>query len=286
MRYSQVLNRNIMQIPFKYLGMVVGGNPTKQSFWKPVITKIKNKLSTWKGGYLSFAGQICLIKSVITALSLYYFSFYKAPIGVCEIIKNLQRNFLWGWGHEGRKIAWIRWEIICKSKDEGGIGLKDIHLFNKALLAKWKWRLGTEEHGLWKDILESKYGSWSGLRRHTRKHYTSRWWKDLCDVCGEGEEGKWFNQNLEWKVGSGSRIKFWEDTWKGSLPLYIRFPRLYENSISKEKTLREFGEWTNNGWVWLMKWRRDWFEWELPQEDFKQMLNQTQILREGEDLWV
>jgi len=47
----------------------------------------------------------------------------------------------------------------------------------------------------------------------------------------------------------------------GSLPLYIRFPILYENSISKEKTLREFGEWTNNGRVWLMKWRRDWFEW-------------------------
>jgi len=33
-----------------------------------------------------------------------------------------------------------------------------------------------------------------------------------------------------------------------------------------------------------MKWRRDLFEWELPQlEDFKKVLNQTQILREGED---
>jgi len=31
---------------------------------------------------------------------------------------------------------------------EGGMGIKDIELFNKALLAKWKWRLGKEEHGL------------------------------------------------------------------------------------------------------------------------------------------
>jgi len=36
-------------------------------------------------------------------------------------------------------------------------------LFNKALLAKWKWRLGTKDQGLWKDILESKYGSWIGF---------------------------------------------------------------------------------------------------------------------------
>jgi len=54
-----------------------------------------------------------------------------------------------------------------------------------------------EEERLWKDILKSKYGSWRGLKRHNIKHYTSRWWKDLCDVCDEGEEGKWFNQNLE-----------------------------------------------------------------------------------------
>ena len=94
-------------------------------------------------------------------------------------------------------------------KHEGGIGIKDIHLFNKALLAKWKWRLGTDEQGLWKDILQSKYGSWRGLRGNNRKHYTSKWWKDLCDVCGEREEGKWFDQNLEWKVGSDYRIKFW-----------------------------------------------------------------------------
>jgi len=44
---------------------------------------------------------------------------------------------------------------------------------------------------------------------------------------GEGEEGKWFDENLEWKVGLESRIMFWEDTWVGSSPLYSRFPRVF-----------------------------------------------------------
>jgi len=35
---------------------------------------------------------------------------------------------------------------------------------------------------------------------------------------------------------------FWEDTWLGTLPLYIMFPKLYRNSIIKDKPIREFGE--------------------------------------------
>jgi len=74
--------------------------------------------------------------------------------------------------------------------------------------------------------LESKYGSWRGLIGKSNQ-YMSTWWKDLREVCGEGENGRWFDQNVEWKVGSGSTIKFWEDTWIGLDPLKLRFPRLY-----------------------------------------------------------
>jgi len=31
------------------------------------------------------------------------------------------------------------------------------------LFGKWKWRLGSEKSGLWKQVLKSKYGSWGGL---------------------------------------------------------------------------------------------------------------------------
>jgi len=33
----------------------------------------------WKGRLLSMAGRICLIKSVLNALSLFYFSLFNAP---------------------------------------------------------------------------------------------------------------------------------------------------------------------------------------------------------------
>ena len=69
-------------------------------------------------------------------MSLYYLSFYIASLGVYKIIKNLQRNFPWGCEHDASKIAWVKWENLRKPKSEGGIGIKNIILFNKALLAK------------------------------------------------------------------------------------------------------------------------------------------------------
>ena len=33
-----------------------------------------------------------------------------------------------------------------------------------ALLAKWKWRLGIEKGGVWKDVLESRYGTWRDMK--------------------------------------------------------------------------------------------------------------------------
>ena len=166
-------------------------------FWEPVVSKIRKKLFVWKGRNLSFAGRVCLIKSVINAIPLFYLSFFKAPIRVCKEITKLQRKFLW--------------DNICKVKDEGGLGIKRIELFNKALLAKWLWRLGSTKYGLWKEVLESKYGlRWLSNSYVPKKNrLTSRWWLDLFKASISNQGVNWFNQNMVWKVGSGAKVKFW-----------------------------------------------------------------------------
>jgi len=92
--FSKCLNCRCMRVPFKYLGMNIGGNPRSLAFWKPVVDKIKTRLSTWKGKLISMAGRLCLIKAVFTAIPLLYLSFYKAPVGVCKTIRRIQVKFL------------------------------------------------------------------------------------------------------------------------------------------------------------------------------------------------
>jgi len=45
---------------------------------------------------------------------------------------------MWGWGKEKRTMSWVSWKNLCKPKEEGGLGIRDIRKFNIVLLAKWK----------------------------------------------------------------------------------------------------------------------------------------------------
>ena len=136
--YTKTLNCSMMKTPF----------------WEPVMHKLKSRLSVWKGRFLSMAGRVCLLKSVISAVPLYYLSLFKAPESVYKSIINTQRRFLWDWGKDNKPIFWISWKNICKPREEGGLGIRDIRKFNIAFLVKWKWRCISNEKGRWKECLE------------------------------------------------------------------------------------------------------------------------------------
>ena len=59
------------------------------------------------------------------------------------------------------------WERACLEKDKGGLGVRDIKTFNKALLGKWKWLMFSQKEALWVKIVDSRYNGWKGpLRVH------------------------------------------------------------------------------------------------------------------------
>lgn len=105
---------------------------------------------------------------------------------------------MWGGNEEKRKIAWVSWDQICRPKECGGLGIKNIRRFNEALLGKWRWNLFHEENALRKEILVSKYNGWSGLVSEVESERDfSIWWRDLRLVCGSRSEVTWFDDNVE-----------------------------------------------------------------------------------------
>ena len=133
-----------------------------------MVEKVQSKLARWKGRCLSIAGRIYLIKSVLSSIPLLFMSLFKLPSLVVDKLVQIQRNFLWGWGSDGRKIVWASWDKVCEPRDFGGLEIIDLRIFNLALLGKWIWRLGTDRGGLWKEILDSKYGGWRNLREDNK----------------------------------------------------------------------------------------------------------------------
>jgi hypothetical protein len=46
--------------------------------------------------------------------------------------------------------------VVCRPKDQGGLGVHDLEVKNSALLGKWLFKLLTED-GVWQTLLKRKY---------------------------------------------------------------------------------------------------------------------------------
>jgi len=188
---------------------------------------------------LGFCGHACLIKSVLSTLPLFYMSMFKMSAMVVKDVVKLQRNFLWGWGSGGRKIAWVSWKKVCRPREEKGLGMLDIRRFNTTLLGKWIWRLGHEEKGLWKEVLESKYRGWQSLWDQRKGGFDSLWWRDLQEVWSfEGWKNE-FKDNCKWEVENGREIRLWEDKWVDNMALKDNFPTLFSIVAHKGASLAQ-----------------------------------------------
>jgi len=106
--------------------------------------------------------------------------------------------------------------------------------------------VGGVKEGLWRDILEAKYGNWRNMgdTLGLRKEYL--WWKDLNKVCGNGLQGNWFDIRVQWSVGDGRCAKFWEDRWVDGQALKENFRRLYSISHHKDSLVGDFAVWEDN----------------------------------------
>jgi hypothetical protein len=96
-----VLGCSVGRIPFLYLGLPIGGDARRLSFWDPVVNKIRSQLSGWKSRFLSYGGRLVLLKSVLTSLPIYALSFFIAPSGIISSIESLLNEFFWGGGKIG-----------------------------------------------------------------------------------------------------------------------------------------------------------------------------------------
>ena len=108
---------------FVYLELSVGGCHKRRVFWDEVVGRMKTSLSRWKFRFLSLARRICLIKSVLSSILLFYLSLFKMSEAVANELVKIQRNFLWGWGSEGRKVVWASWKKVCEAREDGVLGL-------------------------------------------------------------------------------------------------------------------------------------------------------------------
>ncbi|XP_073039156.1 uncharacterized protein, partial [Primulina eburnea] len=131
-------------LPFRYLGVPLAARNLRSQDYSKLVDSIAAKLSSWPRQSLSYAGKIELVRSVVQGIECFWLSILPIPNCIIDAIHSLCRKFVWPTKHPP-----IAWDTLCKSIDDGGLGLKNLKCWNKALIAKTLWKIQMQKESLW-----------------------------------------------------------------------------------------------------------------------------------------
>ena len=120
---------------------------------------------------------------------------------------SLDWQIFWGQRGDLRKIHWVKWQDLCKSKNQGGIGFKDLALYNDALLAKQTWRLLHDTQSFFHRVFKAKFFPNSMVLEAKCPSSATHAWKSTIkgrDVIIRGGL---------WCIGFGFSVQVWGDNW-------------------------------------------------------------------------
>jgi hypothetical protein len=191
----------------RYLGLPTVVGRSKNGDFKHLSDRSRGKVAGLKGQGLSKTGKEILVKSVLQAVPTYTMGCFQLTKGQCNTLKSISADFWWGDLKGKRSVHWLSWEKMCASKRSGGMGFRDYHDFNQALLAKQAWRPVSAPDSLCARVLRARYfkdGKFLSAGCPKRASYT---WRSIV----HGKE--LLKEGLIWRVGNGNNIEVWNQNW-------------------------------------------------------------------------
>uniref|UniRef100_A0A1D1YFE7 Retrovirus-related Pol polyprotein LINE-1 n=1 Tax=Anthurium amnicola TaxID=1678845 RepID=A0A1D1YFE7_9ARAE len=202
-----ILGVSESSLPVRYLGLPLFSKSLKDVHCQGLVDKVRRKISSWKNRFLSKAGRLELIKSILSSYSLYWTSAFALPGSIINAIEGLLSRFFWSGGDMVKSLHMIAWKNICKPKTEGGLGIRGIGEWNRACLLVQLWDILHFRPSLWIDWVYASYLSKSSIWEKKRRVYDSWVWKHILDGRNI------LRQHIHYIIGDGSTFSFLYDPW-------------------------------------------------------------------------
>ncbi|XP_028067833.1 uncharacterized protein LOC114270499 [Camellia sinensis] len=233
---SSELKENILRIanftegslPVKYLGVPLITTKLKASDCHTLVERITKRIKSWTNKLLSYAGRAQLIQSILFSMQVYWSSLFILPKKIIGDIESLLRSFLWSGVELKKHSAKIAWRYICRGKNEGGLGFKDLATWNKAAIAKHVWYLFSGgDCSMWCQWVKAyllKGRSFWAVRTPSDPSWV---WRKILSLR------HLIYPHIKFKIGNGENVFLWYDNWHPLGSLWHRFgPRiLYDTNL-------------------------------------------------------
>ncbi|GJX40072.1 RNA-directed DNA polymerase, eukaryota, reverse transcriptase zinc-binding domain protein [Tanacetum coccineum] len=103
----QILLFKCGKLPMKYLGVPLLAKILGVKECHSLIENVENRINCWRNKFLSYAGRIQLIASVLSTMQQYWASVYILPLSVINKLEKLFKRFLWSFGRSAKGKARI-----------------------------------------------------------------------------------------------------------------------------------------------------------------------------------
>jgi hypothetical protein len=214
--------RVVSTLPCTYLGLALGTRKPSKAMLQLLIQKIGNRLPGWKRRYLTYSGRELLVKTVLSAMPTHYLTVFKMSKWAIAAVDRFRRGILWR-GEDPNLVkgghCLVNWEMCLRPKSLGGLGIKDIDKFRRALRLRWLWN------------------AWDSNPRQ---------WTQLLRIPDPTDRALFFSSTYI-QVGDGRNTPFWEAKWLNAATLKDIAPNLYKMARMKNRIV--FAELHNHSWI-------------------------------------
>ncbi|GJX56456.1 RNA-directed DNA polymerase, eukaryota, reverse transcriptase zinc-binding domain protein, partial [Tanacetum coccineum] len=112
----EVILFKVKKLPIRYLGVPLTSRRIKHKECKSLIDKVESRVQNWKNKSLSYAGPFDVGASILESIL--------CLLGLCFF-----------------------YQMVVKQKS--GLGLKDLGVWNRAMIVKHLWHVVTDKESLW-----------------------------------------------------------------------------------------------------------------------------------------
>ncbi|KAL9664842.1 hypothetical protein QQ045_020251 [Rhodiola kirilowii] len=144
-------------LPVPYLGAPLFRGRVRIDMFTDLVDKVTARIGGWMKLFLSMGGRVTLVNSILSAIGVHCMLVLPIPLTVLNRLSSLMANFIWDSGGSKRR-HWKCWQVLCRSKQVGGLGIRDPKTIMTALHVKLAWSF-LEQRTLWAKYCKARYRS-------------------------------------------------------------------------------------------------------------------------------
>ncbi|KAL0759958.1 hypothetical protein Bca101_076108 [Brassica carinata] len=211
---------------------------------EPLLQQVKVCFSSWPAKALSFAGRLLLIKIVISGITTFWCSCFILPKACINKINSLCGLFLWNGETEGHHSVRVAWDRLTLTKEQGGLGVKDLLVWNRACSLELVWLLFFRASSVWVSyfkeiVLKGNISNFCIIKTSSSYSWLMNKLIKTRDLC---------YPLIKRQLGNGISTSFWFDNWPtyGCLNVYLNgdVSRLGIRKTATLSTIYSDGNWS------------------------------------------